>query len=326
MIGLCKICILLTFMRGVFGLLVDGETNEAGTNEPIYANIKRPNTTRFGGPRQGNGKAVPIPMPPMVPKHLGKAPPPPIRTTSLEQRPIVKRPTGPPPPPPIRTTSLENDEMEGDMPMDLPPPPPPISDSTTGHYDLGREMREKVQRAVPPKPIRGVPRDFDDLIDGIVDVEDDDDDDDDEQIIRCKVEAKRPYSVSPKITLTGIKERYNALLIGYDTHMDEKRANKASLYGWSTPKIPSKDGVSKFDFDLDYVSILPQGGIPLSYCALIFVPPVVPKFDTQSVFSRPAMSLARYIASEEHLVKALKKKNKKVTSCCFIAYPMVSKR
>ncbi|KAF5153548.1 hypothetical protein TpMuguga_03g00803 [Theileria parva strain Muguga] len=251
----------------------------------------------------------------MAPKPVDlPPPPPPISVPSVEQYQMDGEMDLPPPPPPIRTTSLGQRPMVM-RPVDAPPPPP-IRTTSLGQYQMS---------GIPAKPQRGISRDFDDLIDGFADDEDEDDDDDDE-IIRCKVEAKRPYSVSPTITVTGIRDRFNALLIGYDTHMDERRANKASLYGWSSPKTPSSSGVAKFDFDLDYVSILPQGGIPLSYCALIFVPPVVPKFDTQSVFAKPAMSLARFIASEEHLVKALKKKNKRVTSCCFVAYPMVAKR
>nr|PVC49965.1 hypothetical protein MACL_00002630 [Theileria orientalis] len=189
----------------------------------------------------------------------------------------------------------------------------------------GPYINERELGLPPIKPMRNIPRDFDDIIDGSNEDELDFDDDDDENI-KCVVEAKRPYSTSPKITVTGLSERYNSLLIGYDIHSDGKRANKASLYGWSSPKSPLESGVSKFSFDLDYVSIMPQGGTPLSYCALVFVPPLVPNFDMRSVFGKPAMSMERYFGSEEHLVKAVKNKSKKVTSCCFIAYPMVSRR
>ncbi|UKK00988.2 hypothetical protein MACK_001801 [Theileria orientalis] len=189
----------------------------------------------------------------------------------------------------------------------------------TGHYENEREGLP------PPKPMRNIPRDFDDIIDRSNDDNLDIDDDDDEDI-KCVVEAKRPYSTSPKITISGLNERFNSLLIGYDIHSEGKKANKASLYGWSSPKSPSEYGVTKFNFDLDYVSIMPQGGTPLSYCALVFVPPLIPNFDMRSVFGKPAMSTERYFGSEEHLVKAVKNKSRKVTSCCFIAYPMVSRR
>ncbi|UKJ88600.1 hypothetical protein MACJ_001844 [Theileria orientalis] len=194
---------------------------------------------------------------------------------------------------------------------------PPIA---TGPYRNERDL--DLPRA---RPIRASPRDFDDIIDGSNDDDFDLDEDDDDNI-KCAVEATRPYSTSPKLTITGLNERFNSLLIGYDIHSEGRRANKPSLYGWSSPKLPSESGVTKFNFDLDYVSIMPQGGTPLSYCALVFVPPLVPNFDMRSVFGKPAMSVERYFGSEEHLVKAVKNKSRKVTSCCFIAYPMVSRR
>ncbi|EKX73135.1 signal peptide containing protein [Theileria equi strain WA] len=153
-----------------------------------------------------------------------------------------------------------------------------------------------------------------------------DDISDDDQEIKCMVHAKRPYGVSPTFTLYGIQHKFSALLIGYDIHTEERRSNKGSLYGWSAPKVPDENGTAKFRFDIDYVSVLPQSGVPLSYCALIFSPPVFPKFDVKDVFGKPAMNMERYFGSKEHLIGAFKRKSRKITECCFVAYPMASRR
>ncbi|CCF76086.1 hypothetical protein BmR1_04g09585 [Babesia microti strain RI] len=145
-----------------------------------------------------------------------------------------------------------------------------------------------------------------------------------DQGVLCKVVAKRPYSRSPEVFLKNIKTPYNSALVGYDTHRFGRRSDKGSLYGWSGGRSPDADGNSSFTFDLDYATILPQSGTPLSYCALIFTPPIAPKFDISKVFGKPALALSRYIGSQLHFSKALRKRGKLITTCCFTAFPMVA--